>query len=91
MTTKIIKAGTKQAERLLETWCNIAAWDIFGAYERPSIDKCRAWKMCRDICEHNNGTSLHICSHNTFSFTVGFDTDEYHHLITKTYHYLIEK
>lgn len=46
--------------------------DIFTAYGRPSVDKCRAWEYCKRVCEELDGFDLLIASRNTFSFSAVF-------------------
>lgn len=48
-------------------------YDIYSAYERPSIYKVRAWNECRALCAALNGFNLRITGHNCMAFTVKFE------------------
>lgn len=46
--------------------------DIWYAYEKPSVDKCRAWQYCKELRDKYHGYDLLIASKNTFFFTAVF-------------------
>lgn len=50
--------------------------DLWDAYERPSMDKVRAWRHCLDLCASLGGYDILIASRNTFSFSVVFAFDD---------------
>lgn len=48
-------------------------YDIYEAYEKPSIYKVRAWNYCKEMCKALNGFNLRITGHNCMAFTVKFE------------------
>lgn len=52
---------------------HLVAYDIYGAYERPSIRKVEAWKACEQMCRDCDGEGLCITGTNTMAFSVMFD------------------
>lgn len=66
-------------------------YDIWEAYEKPSVYKVRAWNRCKELCHSLSGWGLAITGHNSMTFSVVFqysdpDTGELcYAYITKDY------
>ena len=95
----IVRASTKKGQRLLAVAAQNIGHDLNDVYNNPSANKQAAYSRCLeryfDTRAHAN---FHICSKNTFQFTVawnGIYTDEYdfNHkatfIETATYSYII--
>lgn len=72
----IIKATTKKGQTMINNAKYYDGYTLRDVYGSFSVDKERAYNWCLAQCAKENGTNFHICSHNTFSFTVAWETKE---------------
>lgn len=45
---------------------------IYKAYDKPSINKVKAWEYCKKLCGDYNGKNLRVLANTCFIFTAGF-------------------
>lgn len=68
-----IKASTKKGQDMLYRARQNKGFCLAQAYKTYSNAKLKAWQDCYDKCDIENGTNFHICSCNTFGFSVAWD------------------
>lgn len=54
-------------------WTYRTLWE---AYDRPSVNKERAWSYCENLCREMKGHDLLISSRNTMVFSVVFQFED---------------
>lgn len=67
----------RQYDNFYNEWANSTDYDLYDVYDRFSADKVRAYRWCRERFEEENGKMFAIISHNTFTFTVAWLTNEH--------------
>lgn len=87
MTT--IKSTTARGQALLDRAYTYEGYTLHEVYGSFSYAKAQAYKHCLDMCCAENGRNYHICSHNTFGFSVAWVTDEGVRIETSQSSYLI--
>lgn len=85
----IIKSSTKRGSEMLNKARNNEGFSLWVIYNFCSPAKHRAWQWCLDQCHKENGRNFRIISHNTFSFSVAWETDEGTRIETSKNSYLI--
>lgn len=73
--SKIIKAGTKQAEQMLRRASYNEGRTLYEVYGSVSRAKVNAMDDCLRWYNEDNGKNFRIVSHNSFSFSVAWDFD----------------
>lgn len=86
---KTIKATTKRGQALIESAKNYQGYYLQDVYSNYSHAKAKAWNYCFEQYIKDNGTNFHICSHNSQTFTVAWETDEGMRIETAYNSYLI--
>ena len=86
---KTINANTKKGMAMLASAENYEGYLLNDVYSNYSAEKERAWLYCRELCSAENGHNFHICSHNTFQFSVAWETEEGVRIETATNSYLV--
>ena len=71
----LVKGNTKKGEQLLRRARVWEGEDLFDVYGSVSANKGRAFSDCCFRCKQMNGRNFHICSHNTFQFSVTWEFD----------------
>lgn len=61
-------------KKALESHCNVAGHTLQDVYKNPSNLKQKAFDQCLEMCMDEGGAYFHICSFNTFGFTVSWET-----------------
>ena len=69
----IIKGSTKRGQQILGMAESNIGRELYEVYGRFSTEKARAMTWCKAECSKNNGYNFHICSANTFQFTVAWN------------------
>ena len=69
----IIKGSTKRGQRILAMADAYIGENLWDAYSSFSHDKAKAYEKCRRLCYEDNGYNFHICSANTYQFTVSWE------------------
>lgn len=85
----IIKGSTKKGQTMLRTACNnegVNLWEVYDAY---SLAKKNSFDWCKAQCMAENGTDFHICSHNTFGYSVAWEVENGMRMETAKNSYLI--
>lgn len=85
----VIKGTTKKGENLLNSAKNFEGFTLEEVYGRYSDNKYRAYRYCADKCMAENGHNFHICSHNTFQFSVAWEVENGVRIETANNSYLI--
>ena len=86
-----VKGTTKRGNQLLaRAMVNEGTYlsDVYGSF---SDAKYEAWKIWFNNFNNSNEPvyAFHICSHNTFGFSVAWFTDTNMHLVTPQNHYCV--
>lgn len=86
----VVAEDTKKGEALISLASKWEGNDLRQVYETPSNAKKAAfddaWEMYRNA---PNSDSFGICSHNTFSFTVSWISDDGITILTRDTEYLV--
>ena len=69
-----INPNTKKAENFRKAARNYDGYTLYDIYGTFSHAKARAYAWCLDTCSYENGYNFHIISHNTFGFSVAWET-----------------
>ena len=72
---KVINGATKRGQSLLDrasVWEGRELWEVYG---NVSSAKMQAMEKCKEWCYRDNGRNFHICSHNSFQFSVAWEYD----------------
>lgn len=85
----IIKGSTKKGQNMLKTACNNEGVNLWEVYETCSRAKQNSFNQCKAMCNAENGTDFHICSHNTFSYSVAWEVENGMRMETAQNSYLI--
>lgn len=56
-----------------QSWQRSNDYSLESAYGRYSSAKAEAWTYCENLCKKYDGWGLKVISHNTFTFTAGFE------------------
>lgn len=86
----IINKNTTKGKNMILNAMNYQGFfldDVYGSYSRA---KKNAWEYCLALCEKENGDLFHIFSHNTFGFSVAWETPEGTRIETAKNSYLIK-
>ena len=72
---RTIKADTKQGMKMIESAKHFEGITLDDVYGKCSFQKEVAWRECLYKCQAENGHNFHICSHNTFQFSVAWEVE----------------
>lgn len=86
---KTIKATTKKGQAMINSANHYEGYSLRDVYGNYSYAKENAYNYCIAQCAKENGYNFHICSHNTFSFSVAWETDKGIRIETANNSYLI--
>lgn len=89
MNATIIKSSTKKGQDMIASakrFDGVTLHDVYGSY---SAAKFNAFVDCVDKCMAEGGHNFHICSHNTFGFSVAWETEKGVRIETPKNSYLI--
>lgn len=94
----ILNKNTKKAKALIDNYRYYSgkqeSYDILIFYQKPSLNKIKAWQFCKELTSKNNGNDLHICGGNSSTFSAGFtmveNNKKYLIYITRDNQYKIE-
>ncbi len=85
----IIKSTTKKGKAMIEAAKNNQGIFLDDVYGKHSPAKHHAWVDCFYKCSGENGKNFHICSHNTFGFSVAWEVENGMRIETPKSSYLI--
>lgn len=86
---KTIKGTTKKGQEMLRKAVNNEGRYLWEIYDTFSKAKNNALESCFNLCFNENGTDFHICSHNTFNFSVAWEVENGMRMETAQNSYLI--
>ena len=89
MNATIIKSSTKKGQNMLQNARKNEGMFLDDVYGKYSPEKHHAWLDCFYKCAGENGHNFHICSHNTFGFSVAWETEKGMRIETPKNSYLI--
>lgn len=86
---KTIKGTTKKGQTMINNAKYYDGYALRDVYTNYSAAKENAYNYCLSQCAKENGYNFHICSHNTFGFSVAWETKEGVRIETPQNSYLI--
>lgn len=87
--TAIIKGTTKKGKSMMESTKNFQGYTLNEVYGRYSHEKYLAFYDCVLKAQAENGKNFHIFSHNTFGFSVAWETEKGIRIETPKNSYLV--
>lgn len=85
----IIEGNTKKGQTMLHAAVKNEGTFLWHIYDTYSKAKNNALEQCRQMCYKENGADFHICSHNTFGFSVAWEVKNGMRMETSKSSYLI--
>lgn len=85
----IVKGNTKKGQAMLRSAVKnegVNLWEIYDSYSKA---KQNSFNYCKEKCISENGTDFHICSHNTFGYSVAWEIENGMRMETAKTSYLI--
>ena len=73
---KVISGATKKGQEILARANSWEGTDLFDVYDNVSQAKRKAYEECKAWCYADKGRGFHICSHNSFQFSVAWEYDD---------------
>lgn len=87
---RVVKASTALGKKLLSKGQKWEGTFLNQVYDKWSTAKQEAWDKCyEEYCNTDGAEQFSICSHNTFSFTCSWFTQEGMRLETSHNSYLV--
>lgn len=86
----IINANTTKGRNFINRSSYYDGYTLRDVYSDYSYAKERAYQYCLNLCASENGSNFHIISHNTFSFSVAWETVDGVRIETSNNSYLIK-
>lgn len=87
----IINSNTKKAMQMIDRAMNYEGSTLEEVYGRVSDAKKSAFYYCKKLCNDENGYNFHICSHNTFQYSVAWETENAYRIETANNSFCIYK
>ena len=85
----IIKSTTKKGAAMLNSAKTFEGYTLNEVYSSYSNAKLCAYHHCLNKAANENGHNFHICAHNTFGFSVAWETEKGVRIETPKNSYLI--
>lgn len=89
MTVTIIKSTTKKGQAMIQNAGKNEGFFLDDVYGKHSPAKHHTWLDCFYKCSGEQGKNFHIFSHNTFGFSVAWETEKGVRIETPQNSYLI--
>lgn len=89
MATIIIKGTTKKGQNMIESAKNFEGYTLNEVYGNYSPAKFHAFCDCVLKAQAEGGKNFHICSHNTFGFSVAWEVEKGMRIETPKNSYLV--
>jgi len=86
---RIIKKDSRQGQNMRARASVWEGVDLCDVYDNPSPAKVIAFMECVERCAKEGGWSFHICSHNSFSYSVAWATVDGMRIETASNSYLV--
>ena len=72
--TRVFKASTKQGASIIKRASYYEGFSLDEVYGSFSPSKANSWKWCfTKYCDTPKSRNFHICSHNSFQYSVSWD------------------
>lgn len=84
-----IKSTTKKGQAMIQNAKKFEGYTLNEVYGSYSNAKYNAFVYCLNKAQAENGRNFHICSHNTFGFSVAWETDKGVRIETPKSSYLV--
>lgn len=84
-----IKATTKKGQNMLQSAKHFDGYTLNEVYGKYSAAKYNAFIDCLHKAAAENGKNFHICSHNSFGFSVAWEVENGMRIETPKSSYLI--
>lgn len=84
-----IKGTTKKGQNMIESAKHFEGYTLDDVYTSYSFAKRNAFTDCVHMAQAENGRNFHICSHNTFGFSVAWEVENGMRIETPKSSYLI--
>lgn len=85
----IINANTKRGQAMISNAKRSEGEYLYEIYDSYSSAKYKAWLDCWNMYHNENGENFHITSHNSFGFSVAWDTKDGLRIETPNNSYLV--
>ena len=85
----IIKGTTAKGRTMMHNANRNEGCELWQIYDVYSPAKRRSFEACKDLCASENGENFRIISHNTFNYSVAWDTEKGVRIETAQNSYLI--
>jgi hypothetical protein len=86
----IIKANTAKGRTMLNNARANEGTELWQIYDTYSPAKRRSFEACKALCYNEGGCNFRIISHNTFGYSVAWETAEGTRIETAQNSYLIK-
>lgn len=86
---RTLKATTKRAQYFIDAHRMSSDLELYDVYNKPSQAKLSAFNWCREQCAKEGGKYFRVISAGTFTFSVGWYTEEGLRVETAQNSYLI--
>ena len=88
---KVFYESSKRGQALIAMTMRNEGQELNGLYNSWSIEKQNALEWCKRKCYDMDGYDFHICSHNTWQFSVAWETDNAYYIETANNSYVVYK
>lgn len=85
----VIKATTKKGQAMIASAKNFEGYTLNEVYGKYSPAKYHAFVECVYMAQAEKGKNFHICSHNTFGFSVAWEVENGVRIETPKNSYLV--
>ena len=85
----IINGATKKGQNMIKNARHYDGYMLSDVYDNCSMAKHKAWSWCVEQCNKECGFNFHIASHNTFGFSVAWETENGVRIETPKNSYLV--
>lgn len=86
-----IYASSKRGQSLIARAKVNQGTELRQVYTKWSLEKEREMAKCRQKCYEMDGYNFHICSHNTWQFSVAWETVDAYYIETAQNSYVVYK
>lgn len=88
---RVFYESSKQGQGIIARAKYNEGYYLADVYGRCSVEKARTWEQCQQKCMDMDGYNFHICSHNSFQYSVAWETDKAYYVETANHSYIVYK
>lgn len=88
---KVFYESSKQGQSIIRRALYNEGYYLADVYGKYSHDKKQSWDDCLKKCMDMDGYNFHICSHNTFQYSVAWETEKAYYVETANHSYIVYK